>query len=413
MVVWAIIFLLLSALFSASEIAFISSNKLAVEIQRQKGTRQSRLLASFHDFPKSFLGTMLVGNNIALVIFTSLMTEIIAPYITPYIGEELLFLLASTLIITVIVLLFGEFLPKTVARIYANSFINLMTFPLSFFKVLLSIPTWFMNKASNFVLKFLLRVPDEQVENSLTRLDLKNYIDNNVKDEENEIETELFKNALNLKEVKVRNCMIPRNEIVFIEKTDSIEALINQFSESKHSRLLVVDGGIENIEGYVHHQQLIDQPKSIESIMMDIPYVPEAMNVYDLLSRFVSRSTNMACVVNEFGGTEGIITLEDILEEIFGEIEDEHDKDEFMEYQISDNEFVFSGRIELDHINEKYDLINIPSGEYHTLSGYLVMTAGNIPQLGDQIRLDGNLFTIEKASDTRIETIRMVCLKED
>ncbi len=394
-------------MFSASEIAFISANKLSIEIQKKKGSHKSRILTNFYDNHRNFLGTMLVGNNIALVIFTSLMTTAIEPFLAPMMGTGLWFLLASTLIITIVVLLFGEFLPKTIARIFANTFINLMTYPLAFFKYILGIPTWFMTVTSGLVLKYILRAPVEQVENPITRLDLENFIDTTTDSSTDEIETELFKNALNLKEIKVRDCMIPRNEIAFIEKTDSIEDLTAEFLRSEHSRLLVCEDGIENVVGYVHHLQLMRNPTTVAKIMMAIAYVPEAMNVQDLLSRFVRGNINLACVVNEFGGTAGIITLEDILEEIFGEIEDEHDSEDLLEFEISKNEYIFSGRMELDTINEKYDHIDIPAGEYHTLSGYIVMTAGNIPDQGEEIELNGYLFTIEKASDTKIETIRL------
>jgi CBS domain containing-hemolysin-like protein len=282
-----------------------------------------------------------------------------------------------------------------------------MTYPLAVFKFLLSIPTWFMTVTSSFVLKYILRAPVEQVNDPLTRLDLEHFIDTSLNNEDDEIETELFKNALNLKDIRVRDCMIPRNEIMFIEMSDSIAELKEAFVEAKHSRLLVAEGGIENIIGYVHHLQLIKSPKSIKSIMMEIDFVPEAMNVQDLLYKFVKGNINMACVVDEFGGTEGIITLEDILEEIFGEIEDEHDKEDLLEFEISPYEFIFSGRVELDYINEKYENLDIPSGEYHTLSGYIVMTAGNIPEQGDEIELNNVLFTIEKVGETKIETIRV------
>ncbi len=413
MIFWVVLFLLLSALFSASEIAFISANKLAIEIQKKKGSRKSRILTGFYDNHRNFLGTMLVGNNIALVIFTSLMTQLLYPYLSPTLGNGILLLLLSTLIITVVVLIFGEFLPKTIARIFANSFINLMTYPLAIFKVLLGIPTWFMTVTSSFVLKYILRAPVEQVNDPITRLDLEHFIDASVNKEDDELETELFKNALNLKDIRVRDCMIPRNEIFFVEKSDSIVYLKEAFVEAKHSRLLVADGGIENIVGYVHHLQLMKNPKSIKSIMLEIDYVPEAMNVQDLLTSFVRGNINMACVVNEFGGTEGIITLEDILEEIFGEIEDEHDKEGLLEQEITPYEFIFSGRIELDYINEKYENIDLPAGEYHTLSGYIVMTAGNIPEQDDEIELDGVQFTIEKVGETKIETIRVVVPQEN
>lgn len=408
-----IIFLLLSAIFSASEIAFISANKLAIEIQKKKGSRKSKLLTKLYDNHQSFLGTMLVGNNIALVVFTALMTKVLQPYIQPWISSEVLFLLVNTLIITVVVLLFGEFLPKTIARIYANQYINLMAYPLAFFKAILSIPTWFMTVTSSFVLKYILRAPVEQVDNPITRLDLENFIDSNVNSEDEEIETELFKNALNLKDIKVRECMIPRNEIQFVDIKTRIPELIEAFRKTGHSRLLVVKEDVENVVGYVHHLSLIDKPKNLRSIMREISYVPEAMNVQNLLTRFVSSNTNLACVVDEFGGTAGMITLEDILEEIFGEIEDEHDSEDYLEMVISETEFLLSGRLEIDHINNKYENIQLPEGEYHTLSGYIVMSAGNIPEEGEKIVIDHLEMIIEKVSDTKIDVIRVNVLEKN
>lgn len=408
-----VFFLLLSAMFSASEIAFISANKLAIEIQKNKGNRKSRIISSFYENHQKFLGTMLVGNNIALVVFTSLMTKLLQPYIESVITGKGLLLLVNTLIITVIVLIFGEFLPKTIARIYAYQYIKVMTYILAFFKSLLSLPTWLMTVTSSFLLKYLFRAPVEQVDNPITRLDLENFIDSEVDPEDEDIETELFKNALNLKDIKVRDCMVPRNELVFIEMDEDINSLIKLFKESGHSRLLVAKGGVDDIVGYVHHQSLIDKPKNIKKILRDIEFVPEAMNVHNLLTRFVSTNVSLACVVDEFGGTAGIITLEDILEEIFGEIEDEHDVEEHTDVQLNETQFLFSGRLELDYINGKYDELNIPEGEYHTLSGYIVMTAGTIPEEGDVVDLDNLRFYIESVSDTKIDTIKVEIINPD
>lgn len=401
-------FLLLSAMFSASEIAFISANKLAIEIQKKKGHRKSKILTRFYENHQKFLGTMLVGNNIALVVFTALMTELIQPSVEQFISNEILILLANTLIITIVVLIFGEFLPKTIARIFANTFMNVMTYPLVFFKNLLSVPTYFMTATSSFLLKNIMRAPVEQVENPITRLDLENFIDDNVNSEDEEIETELFKNALNLKDIKVRDCMVPRNEIFFIDINDSIDVLIQAFIDSGHSRIVVTNDGVDNVIGYVHHHSLLKKPTSIKEIMIEINFLPEAMNVQSLLSKFVGSNTNIACVVDEFGGTSGLITLEDILEEIFGEIEDEHDSEDHIDIKISDWEYIFSGRLEIDYINNKYEHINIPVGEYHTLSGYIVMTAGNIPSENDVIELDKMKLILEKVSDTKIDMIRVI-----
>ncbi len=205
----------------------------------------------------------------------------------------------------------------------------------------------------------------------------------------------------------MKNCMVPRNEIIHLDVNEPVEALIRLFSESKLSRILITEGDVDNVLGYVHHQQLFRDNKTVRSMIMDMPFVPETLNVYDLMLRMNKLRLSIACVVDEYGGTSGLITLEDILEQIFGEIEDEHDKEEFIEKVISDSEYVFSGRLEINYLNNTYDL-SLPEGEYHTLSGYLVMTTGAIPEQGMEIAQDGYRFTFELVSDTRIETVRLV-----
>ncbi len=412
MIVYIIIALILSAFFSGSEIAYVSANKLGIEVQKNKGTRRGRILAAFYNDPRNFLSTMLVGNNIALVIFSILLTELLRPQFTSWIGEGLLFLMSTTLIITLIVLLFGEFIPKTMFRVYSNEMIYGLTYPLAFFKFLLVVPTWFMTGISNFILKYIIRMPNEEVEQALTRLDLETYVEESFSDDNEEMEADMFKNALNLRQVKVRDCMVPRNEIVHIDSKTLPEDVIKAFIESRHSRLVVIDGDIENIVGYLHHQQMLDNPKHIKHLILDIMYVPEAMSAKDMMSKFINSDTNIACVVDEFGGTAGIITLEDILEEIFGEIEDEHDSEDYVDVQIQENEYRFSGRLEVNHLNDKYENINIPEGEYHTLSGYLVTTSGTIPEQGDEVELDRYKFIFEEVSETKIETVRVLVMEE-
>ena len=412
MIAIIIISLLLSAFFSGSEMAFVSANKLGIEVRKNKGTRRGRLLAGFYDNPRSFLGTMLVGNNIALVALSILLTELMRPYISNFVGEGLTFLLISTLIITLIVLFLGEFLPKTLFRVYANELIYGLTYPLVFFKYLLVIPTWIMTSLSNFILKNVLRMPDVEIDSALTRIDLESYIEESFPDDNEEMEADMFKNALNLGQVKVRDCMIPRNEIAHIDKRSKPDEVIKAFIECKHSRMIVIDQDIENIEGYIHHQQMIDNPKQIKHLILDIMYVPEAMSAKDMMSKFINSDTNIACVVDEFGGIAGIITLEDILEEIFGEIEDEHDSEHYVEDIISETQYRFSGRLEIHYLNDKYENINIPDGEYHTLSGYLINTSGTIPESGAEIEIGDYRFILEDVSDTKIETVRMVILEE-
>jgi CBS domain containing-hemolysin-like protein len=403
-----IIALILSAFFSGSEIAYVSANKLGIEVQKNKGTRRGKILTNFYNDPRSFLSTMLVGNNIALVIFSILMTELFSPYLSPWLGQGFYFLLSTTLIITLIVLLFGEFIPKTMFRVYANEMIYGLTYPLAFFKFLLAVPTWFMTSISNFILKYIIRMPNEEVDQALTRLDLESYVEETFSDDNEEMEAGMFKNALNLRQVKVRDCMIPRNEIVHIDKKSKPSDVVSAFIESRHSRLIVVDHDIENIVGYLHHQQMLDNPKQIKHLILDIMFVPEAMSAKDMMSKFINSDTNIACVVDEFGGTAGIITLEDILEEIFGEIEDEHDSEDYVDLKISDTEYRFSGRLEVNHLNDKYDNINIPDGEYHTLSGYLVTTSGTIPETGQELEIDKYKFIFEDVSETKIETVRVI-----
>lgn len=404
-----LIFLLLSAFFSASEIAYVSSNKLGIEVLKGKGTRRARLISTFYDKPKKFLGTSLVGNNIALVVFTFLMTKFLAPLFGELNPDSILVLILNTLLITFVVLIFGEFLPKTFSRVYSIGFLHIAAYPLRFFQWLLSIPTGIMTVLSGFIIKYIFKAPIDKADPNLSMLDLKHYLQEISEGDEN-IDQEILTNAMNLGQLKVRDCMIPRTEISYVDVSASIPELIEEFKDSNHSRVIVVDDGVENVLGYVHHQQLISNPKSIKKMVLMLPYVPEAMNIQVLLNKFIANKTNMACVVDEFGGTAGLITLEDILEEIFGEIEDEHDTDEFEDTQLSENEFRFNGRVELDAINEKYENLNIPEGDYHTLSGYIVMTSGTIPEQGTEVILDGMRIIFEKVSEKKIEQIRLIKL---
>ena len=408
-----IIFLFLSALFSGTEIAFISANKLRVELKKKKGARRGRVLAHFYEKPEDFLGTLLVGNNIALVVFTILMTSLLQPYIDPNNNDGILTLLINTIISTIIVLIFGEFLPKTLFRLYADQILYFLAYPLRILKIILMIPSWIMMRFANLLLRIMFKAPEERNVTAFTRLDLENFISNTRTESEEEIDKELFGKALNLKDVKVRECMVPRTEIESIDVSASMDDLLQLIKETNHSRIIVTKDDIDNVLGYVHHQQLLFEPKSIKKIILDLPFVPEVMRVTDLMDDFIKKGYNIACVVDEFGGVAGIITLEDILEEIFGEIEDEHDQEEYVETKVSETEFIFSGRLEIDYLNEKYEEIEFPEGEYHTLSGYLVMTTESIPEQGDEIELEGYKFILELVSETKIETIRVIVLPEE
>lgn len=407
-----LLFLLLSALFSGSEIAFVSANKLRIELKKNKGSRRGAILAHFYEKPADFLGTMLVGNNIALVIFTTMLSKVLEPLFQYYLGIEnaVGMLLITTIVITIVVLIFGEFLPKTLFRLFADDVLYFLAYPLRFLQWLLWIASWVMIRCSNLFLKVFFKSEVSQVENALTRVDLGDFIQSSITEENDDIDTDLFHNVLQLREVKVKECMIPRPEIEDIDVNDNIEDLEQLFRETKLSRLIVTEDDIDNVLGYVHHAQMLKNPKNIRRLILNIPFVPETMRAQILMNRFIKTGTTIACVVDEYGGVAGIITLEDILEEIFGEIEDEHDQEEYIETQVSETEFILSGRLEIDYLNEKYEILNFPEGEYETLSGYLVTTTETIPEQNAEILLEGYKFILELVSDTKIETIRVIKL---
>jgi CBS domain containing-hemolysin-like protein len=408
-----LISLILSALFSGSEIAFVSANKLGIEVLKNKSSRRGQILSALYERPRDFIGTMLVGNNICLVIFTILMTSLLEPAVGSILGERpFVTSLGITVLITIVVLIFGEFLPKTIFRLYSNEILYRLSYPLSFFKTLLQIPAWMMTSLSSLLIRKLLGLSMEETQDSLTKLDLEHYINDTITEEE-AIDKEILTNALNLNQVRVRDCMVPRTEVVAIDKTSTIDEAIEAFKESRLSRLVVVDGDIDEVIGYVHHQQLLTNPKSLKRLPIAMIFVPEAMNAQDLLLRFIKDNVGIACVVDEFGGTAGLITLEDILEEIFGEIEDEHDDESHIEQHIGDNEYLFSGRLEIDYLNEKYDHLDLPQGEYQTLSGYIVMTSGEIPDEGQSMEKDGYSFVLEKVSNTKIDLVRVIRLETE
>ncbi len=410
-----ILSLILSAVFSGSEIAFISSSKLRVELKKKSGTRRGLILAQFFERPADFLSTMLVGNNIVLVIFTSLMTMVLTPMVQSQfgLGDDILLLLVNTCIITLVVLIFGEFLPKTFFRLYSDSILYFLAYPLSFLEKILAIPSWLMFKSSKSIMGQFTNLPADDEDDTFTRTDLEDFIKSTrTIDEEEEVDTELFEKALKLQKVRLRDCMIPRTEIVHIDYSSSLADLKDTINETKISRILISDEDIDNIVGYVHHQQLFKNPKSLKKIILPIDFLPEAMRVRDAMDIFIKSNISIACVVDEYGGTSGLVTMEDIVEEIFGEIDDEHDQEDLVEVQVSDDEFVLSGRLEIDYLNDKY-LLNFPVGEYQTLSGYLVMTSGDIPEEGSEIILGDHKFILEMVSNTKIDRIRVVRLPKE
>ena len=408
LIIAIIVCLVLLAFFTGAEIAFISANKISVEVEKNRNTRLGRILTRFYDKPRKVLGALLVGSNIMLVIVALLMAQLLHPWLSSALGEGWLLLLINTFLITVVVLIFGEFLPKVFCRQYANEVIQIFAWPLVVTQWLLAIPTWIITKLSGLSMRYIFRAGSDIDNDVITRLDLQDFVEGTAAPVHNEIETDMFKNALHLREVRVENCMVPRPEIVHIDISAAIDDLNSLFQSSRHSRILVIDGDLDHVLGYVHHQQLLNPVESLRSLLFEIPFVPETMSVKDLMLKLISEENNIACVVDEFGGTAGIITLEDILEEIFGEIEDEHDEEEFIEQRINPDEYLFSGRLDINYLNEKYPELRLPKGDYHTLSGYLVMTSGTVPDKGEAIALGHYKFICEDVTDKKIETIRIV-----
>ena len=413
LILLSLLMLLLSAFFSGSEIAFVSANKLGIEVLKNKGHIKGKLIAGFYEKPKEFLSSMLVGNNIVLVLITLFMSQLIEPLLLPYLNEgSLVLLLTVTLFITLVVLIIGEFLPKTFSQLYSNEYLYRSAFVIRFFMWLLYAPTWILTGVSNFIIRKILNVPGSETDTVFSRIDLEEYINENISESE-DIDKEILTNALNLGQFKVRDCMIPRNEIIYVYRTDTIDELVAAFRTHKISRIIVVDDDIENVVGYIHHQKLLYPTDKIEKLISPVQFVPDAMGVKDLMQKFIKERFNIACVVDEYGGIAGLITLEDILEEIFGEIDDEHDVEEMTEDVISEHEFVFAGRLEVDYLNEKYPVLELPEGDYQTLSGLIVKSEETIPEQGAEIIIGHNKFILESVSDTRIEKIRVIRLHGD
>ncbi|HHB78284.1 MAG TPA: HlyC/CorC family transporter [Saprospiraceae bacterium] len=414
MIAIAILMLVLSAMFSGSEIAFVSASKLKMELKKKDGSFRGKLIDKFYHNPAEFIGSLLVGNNVVLVIFTYVMTRGLTPLIKPYIANDFVIFILVTLFLTFIVLIFGEFLPKTIFRVQADRLLFMLAVPLRFFQGLFLLPSKFMNWITRFVLTKVLKISEKREINVFTRNDLEYLVKfgNGTQQEEN-VQQEMFENALYLQDVKVKVVMVPRTEIVYIDKDATENELIEVFKESGFSRIVVVKETLDDVIGYVHHIKLMEKFEKVEDIVLPIIIVPETLRVHDLLNRLILRKQAIACVVDEYGSVSGLVTLEDVLEEIFGEITDEHDDEENLAKQISENEFLFIGRVEIDKINKKFDAIHIPEGDYNTLSGYIVTTTHSIPEQGEEIQLGRNKFIIEQVSDKKIERVRVIVSNQD
>lgn len=408
--------ILLIGFFAGMEIAFISVNKLNIELRKKQGSVSGRILSRFMEKPSEFIGTSLVGVNVLLVFYGLWMTELTNPILDNLpapLNSEYVHLVLDTLIATVIVLFFAEFLPKAIFRAKAEHLLSWFSVPMQLLYFILYPFAKIFVSISEFILKYLFNVRIKDNKQIFNRVDLEHFVKQTIHGHESdsgELNTELFENALYLVNVKIRKCMIPRNEVEAIDITTPIMDVRHKFIDTKLSKIIVYKDHIDNIVGYVHHLDLNRRPQKIQEIIHTITAVPETMSAVDLMNRFTKDRKSIAWVIDEFGGTAGIVTMEDVLEEIFGDINDEYDTQDLVEKQISENEFIFSGRMELDYLNEKYDF-DFPTDDYETLSGYIIANHETIPKLKERIVIENFEFDILLVSDTRIETVKMKLLR--
>lgn len=404
--------LLFSAFFSGMEIAFMSSNRLKVEMDRSKGTLNGRILGIFYKNESHFIAMLLLANNASLVIFGISAANLLNPIIESWgIQSEGLILLCQTIISTLLVLITAEFLPKALVQINPNGFLKFASIPMIAMHWILYIPTQFVMFLSNGVLR-LLKTNGDTTEKVFSKIDLEHYVQDlsgRIKEEEDfGNEMQILQNALDFSSLKARDCMIPRTEIVAIDVEKEIKDLNELFITQRLSKILIFRNNIDNIIGYVHSFEMFKRPTSIKQIMLPIAFVPEAIPGKELLEMFTKQSGNIAVVVDEYGGTAGMITIEDVIEEIFGEIDDEHDIEELLEEKISDKEYLFSGRMDLDYLNEEYDLSLTDAGGYETLAGLIIHSLESIPESGTKLELDKYNLIIEQVSDRKIEIVRVI-----
>lgn len=408
--IYVLVALFFSAFFSGMEIAFISSNRLKIELEKKQGDFSAKILSGFIQKPANFIGAMLIGNNIALVVYSIVMAKLLEPSILQYTSSEGIILIIQTLISTIIVLYFGEFLPKALLRINPNFAIKFAAVPLKLIYWLLFPLTFIATILSSGILR-LFKVDTSQSNLAFTKVDLEHFVmdiqERQESGEDIDHEIQIFKNALDFTDVKARECMIHRTEIIAMNIEDSIEELSQKFIETELSKILIYRDSIDHIIGYVHSIELFKKPESIKSILLPISIVPESMLASDILKQFINQRRSMAVVVDEFGGTAGVVTTEDVIEEIFGEIEDEHDVEELVEQQLDEHTFLFSAKIEIDYINDKYKLSLPESEEYETLGGFIFYFHESIPEKNDKIKIEKFILTINEVSNNKIELVTL------
>lgn len=413
--------LLFSAFFSGMEIAFLTANKLRLELDKKQNILFSGLTSLYTKHPAQFIATILVGNNLTLVIFSISCAKILEPSLTFYLQSTGLVLLAQTILSFLILLTAAEYMPRMIFRINPNGLLKFFTIPIAFFYVLFYPVTKITMWISKFILQIFLREPIKNVDEKIvfSRIDLDHFVkeqeNNNASQTSQEIDSEvkLFRNALEFSKVKLREITVPRTEIVALDIESSVEELRQKFIETGYSRILFYSKNIDNIVGYIHHSVIFTNPDSIKSNLRKVLIVPETMSASKLLGKFIQHRLSIAIVVDEFGGTSGMVTSEDILEEIFGEIEDEHDTTDLITKQVGPGEFIFSGRLELDELNETFNLEFPENENFETLAGFILFNYESIPKINTIITIEPYRFKILKATNTKIELVHLKLLDEN
>ena len=412
--IYVVITLLFSALFSGLEIAFISANKLHIELQNKQGMLSARILSKFVQSPGQFIGTTLIGNTIALVLYGIFMANLLEPGIRDLlpdgIDNQLWVLTIQTVISTLIVLVTAEFLPKSIFLLNPNSLLTVFSVPFQVIYILMYPIVWLVVGLSRFFITKVLRLEYSEDKPVFKITDLNSFIQNNMHhsrhDVKVEVDSKIFDNAVEFKTIKVRECMVPRTDIAAVDIEDSMEDLKQVFAESGHSKIIVFKDTIDDVIGYCHQLELFKKPKKISDILTPIIIVPESALANELLIQFIKERKSLALVVDEFGGTSGIVSMEDIIEEIFGEIQDEYDSDDLIEQKLSESEYLLSARHEIDYLNEKYGW-EIPYGDFETLAGFILSLTEDIPQKGESITFEGYTFVVVSKLDHRLETVKI------
>ena len=412
-----IISILLSAFFSGMEIAFVSANKMHLELEKKREGFQAKILAKLTEKPSKFITTMLVGNNIALVIYSFFMGELLVYLLPTQFLNSFAILLLQTFISTIVILITAEFIPKAIFRIYADDFLKIFSIPAYFFFIVFYFFSDFITAISDFFLRVLFNTSSDVEQKKFSKAELETYIAEQIeksdKNEELDSEIQIFQNALDFNEVKAREVMIPRTEISAIDISDSVTNVNRIFIETGYSKIIVYKNSLDEIVGYVHAFDMFKTPKSLRSILMPVEFIPESMMINEILNLLTKKKKSIALVLDEYGGTSGLLTIEDIVEELFGEIEDEHDTLELKEHKINNREFEFSARLEVDYLNETYNLTLPEDESYETLGGLIVYHSENIPSEKEVIEIEKFEFTILTATSTKIEGVYLKVLYKD